>query len=399
MFEPEKLHFNFIDLLGAPRRALKGKKIWTHLMGLIVGYPVYAILTYLAFWIDGQSLAATWDRFGLYPFFIINSSQLSSITAWVVYAVGVLFWLLATLLAATVVARITYKELKGDPFYTISNGVAFTKRHWRTVIFSPVAVVLIILFFMAIAVIMALIGKIPFFGELVFVGFYPLYFAGAIFVLYTVVVLAVLIWYLPAVLALWEEDAIGSTFQAYAIAWNQAWRVVIYSTLVAALAAVSTFLYGCVITAGYHFINWIFGASWLMAAKLEPIIAWAEKIVFSGYCNIFYYIPGQGAWLSPLAAGINLADVSGWQAFIGSILAVILLLIYGSVFAYGLSVISVGQSLSFLIFKLKTDDENLLERKDEEDLEAEAEEKVESGVEAGEEAPSQNEEDQGTAEL
>ena len=55
----------------------------------------------------------------------------------------------------------------------------------------------------------------------------------------------------------------------------------------------------------------------------------------------------------------------------GSILALLLLLIYGSIWAYGLAIISVGQSLAFLIYKFKTDDENLLERKDEEDLAAE----------------------------
>ena len=208
------------------------------------------------------------------------------------------------------------------------------------------------------------VGKIPFLGEVIFVGLYPIYFVGAVFVLYTTVVLAVLILYLPAVLALWEEDAMGSAFQAYAITWNQTWRAAVYSALTGALAVVGAMLYGWVITAGYHFINWVFGSSWLMGSKLGPILAWAEQIVFSGYSHLFTYIPGQFAPLSPLTADVNLAYVSGWEAFIGSVLAILLLLIYGSVVAYGLSIISVGQSLSFLIYKLKTDDENLLERKD-----------------------------------
>jgi len=398
VFEPEKLHFNCIDLLSAPRRALKVKKIWAHLMGLIVGYPAYAILTYLAFWIDGMPPAAAWDRFGLYPFFPLGGGSLSSPWAWVVYALGLLTWLLITLLAATVVGRITYKELKGDPFYSFKDGVAFTRRHWRTAIFSPLAVILIILFFLAIAVVMALVGKIPFFGEVVFIGLYPLYLAGAVFVLYTTVVLAVLIWYLPAILALWEEDAMGSAFQAYAITWNQVWRVVAYSALLVALAAVGVILYGWVIAAGYHFINWVFGASWLMGDKLAPILAWAEKIVFPASCRLFDFIARPGACLSSLTAGVSLADISGWEMFVGSMLAVLLLLIFGSVFAYGLSIISVGQSLAFLIFKLKTDDENLLERKDEEDLEAEAEE-GKGGAEVSEEAAPEGDEEQGAAEI
>lgn len=371
MFEPEELRLNFIDLLSAPRRALKGKKIAAHLLGLVAGYLPYLILTYLALLIDGESLSTTWSRYGLYPFFSLTGGQLSSIVAWTIYILAVIVWLVATLLAATVVARITYKELKGDPFHSLSSGIIFMKRHWRTVVISPLTVLLIILFLLVMAVIMAFIGKIPFLGDIIFVGLYPLYFAGAVFTIYCAVVLVVLILYLPAILAGNEDDALSNTFQSYAITWNQPWRIVAYSTLVAALAIVGATLFGWVITAGYHFINWVFGLPWLMGSKLGPVLAWAEQTVFSGYHIVFTYVPGQLASLSPLTADINLAYLNGWEKFIGSLLAVLLLLIYGSVLAYGLSIISVGQSLSFIIFKFRTDDENLLERNGEEDLNAE----------------------------
>jgi len=84
VFEPEKLHFNFVDLLGAPRRALRGKKIWAHLMGLILGYAAYTVLTYLALLVDGESLSSAWDLYGIYPFFSFYSGQISSIAAWII---------------------------------------------------------------------------------------------------------------------------------------------------------------------------------------------------------------------------------------------------------------------------------------------------------------------------
>lgn len=375
MFEPENLHFNFIDILGAPRRALKAKKIWAHLMGLMLAYPFYVVLTYLALLSEGRSLTSTWNQYGIYPFFPWGSGELSSLSSWAIYALGLLVFAIITLLAGTIVSRIVYKELKGDPFYSIKDALTFTRRHGRTVAFAPLAVVLIILFFLAMATLMALIGKIPYLGDVIFVGLYPLYFVGSVFTLFTGVVLAVLLLYLPTIIAAWEEDAMGSTFQAYTITWNQPWRVVIYSGLIGALAMAGAFIYGWVITAGYHFINRVFGPGWLMGDKLGPILAWAEQIVFSGYSRLFSYIPGQGAVLSPLTTGLHASAVTGWEAFMGSILALLLLLIYGSVWAYGLSIISVGQSLAFLIYKFKTDDENLLERKDEEDLAAEDAEK------------------------
>lgn len=393
MFEPETLRFNFIDLLGAPRRALKGKKIWAHLMGLAAGYSIYLLLTYAALVLDGSAISDSWQRYGLYPFPSIHGGWLSGPLAWVIYALGVLLWALITLLAATVVARITYKELKGDPFYASRDGYAFARGHWRAILYSPVALLLIIVFFLAVAALMALVGRIPYLGEIIFVGFYPIYFVGAMFVLYSLVVLGVLLLYLPAIVALWEEDTMGTTFQAYSITWNQAWRTVVYSAILGVLALVSAALFGWAITAGYHFVNWVFGLPFLMGDKLGPILAWAEQLVFSGYGQFFAYIPGQAAGSSPLAMGIDPAGLSGWQAFIGSILALLLLFIYGSVIAYGLSVITVGQSLSFLIYKFRTDDDNLLERRDEEDLAAEEEESELEDEQGEEESPADDVED------
>ncbi|UCD39158.1 MAG: hypothetical protein JSW54_06670 [Fidelibacterota bacterium] len=374
MFEPQKLRFNFIDLFGAPRRALKVKKIWTHLMGLAVGYPAYLLLTYLAFLSDGNSLSITWDRFGLYPFFSLSSEALSSPAAWILYGLGLLLWLIITLLAGTIVARITYKELKGDPFYTANSGMKFIRRHWRAVLFSPVSLILIIALFLLLAVLMALVGKIPFVGEIVFVGFFPVYLAGSLFVIYSVVVLIVLLLHLPAIVALWEEDALGSSFQAYAITWNQSWRIVVYSAIIAILAIAGMVVYCGALTLGYQFLKWIFGAAWLMGDKIDPILAWAERIVLAGDACPFQILSGLGIPFTFLANGMHPIAATGWEAFIGSLLAILILLMFGSVFAYGMSIISVGQSLSFLTYKLRTDDENLLERKDEEDLEVEAEE-------------------------
>ncbi|UCH09500.1 MAG: hypothetical protein JSU61_09735 [Fidelibacterota bacterium] len=388
MFEPEKLHFNVIDLLGAPRRALKGNKIGAHLIGLIAGYPGYFVLTYIAFWVDGQSFSTMWDRYGLYPFFPLTEGVITHPGAWVVYALGLLLWLVATLLAATLVARITYKELKGDPFYALHNGLAFTKQHWRVVIFSPITMILILAFFLAMAVLMALVGKIPFVGEVIFVGFLPIYFAGAIFTLFSAVVLVVLILYIPAIVALWEDDTVGSTFQAYAITWNHIWRVVIYSGIIALLTVIAVMVYGTVLTLGYRFITWVFTADWLMGEKLAPILAWAEQIVFSSSTWLNNDWVGLILSSSTKLNSIDPAAATGWQAFIGSLVALILLLIYGSAWAYGLAIISVGQCLSFLIYKFKTDHENLLEQRDEEEVETEQQADPSAGeTAAGEDLP------------
>ena len=378
MFEPESIHHNFIDLLGAPRRALRGKKIWTHLVGLVVGYGVFAILAYLALAVDGAAMSQAWNDYGLYPFIALGSSQLQSIPAMVIYALGALFWLATTLLASTVVARITYKELKGDPFYSSGDGWTYTKKHWRSVVFSPFVIIMIILFMLIMAAIMALIGKLPYLGEIVFLGLYPLYFMGSLFTLYTGAVLVVLVLYVPAIVALWEEDTMGSLAQAYSITWSQPWRLVVYAGLLAIMVLAGLYLSGLVVTAGYRFLNFVFGPEWLMGSDLDLMVAYAESFLFAGQNPALVPFPSPLLPSAALASNFDLGSLSGWQVFTGSALALLLLLLYASVVAYGLSIVSVGQALSFVIFKLRSDDEDLLQRKDEEELASEAEEQEEA---------------------
>jgi hypothetical protein len=52
---PMKLHFDIRDIFRAPRLALSGKKIWIFIVGNIVGYVSYWILTYVAFALAGMN--------------------------------------------------------------------------------------------------------------------------------------------------------------------------------------------------------------------------------------------------------------------------------------------------------------------------------------------------------
>ena len=52
-------------------------------------------------------------------------------------------------------------------------------------------------------------------------------------------------------------------------------------------------------------------------------------------------------------------------------LSIVLFLILLSALSYRLSVLSVGETIMFVIFKKNSDDDNLLDRKDEDELEEE----------------------------
>ena len=61
--------------------------------------------------------------------------------------------------------------------------------------------------------------------------------------------------------------------------------------------------------------------------------------------------------------------LSGTEIISGIILSIAFFLILLSVLSYGLSILSVGETIMFVIFKKSSDDDNLLERKDEDELE------------------------------
>ena len=66
-------------------------------------------------------------------------------------------------------------------------------------------------------------------------------------------------------------------------------------------------------------------------------------------------------------------DLSGTELVAAFILSIFLFLLMVSAVSYTMSVLSVGETLMFIIFKQRSDDENLLERKDEDELEEEEE--------------------------
>ena len=194
--EPMNLHFDARDIFRAPRLALSGKKIWIFLVSNIIGYVSYFILNYLALALSGQSFSETWTSQGLYPcLYLVNGPWY----AWVLFWISILNWFFAINLACTAVSRVTYKQLKGDEFYSANDAWQYVRKHWHPIIFTSVSMSLIMIFFVGMAIVFALFGKIPYIGEFLFALPYLLYFFGAVFTVYTAVVFVVSFIYTPAI--------------------------------------------------------------------------------------------------------------------------------------------------------------------------------------------------------
>tara|TARA_Y100000758_G_scaffold12209_1_gene9103 strand:- start:96 stop:551 length:456 start_codon:yes stop_codon:yes gene_type:complete len=121
-----------------------------------------------------------------------------------------------------------------------------------------------------------------------------------------------------------------------------------------------------------------------MGTKLANIVSYASNIICpESICRLSSSFCSFGSGLSccignvssccSISTNVDLASISGTETVAGVILAIFLFLLVLAVISYGLSILSVGETIMFVIFKKKSDDDNLLERKDEDELEEEEE--------------------------
>ena len=380
--EPMNLKFNFRDIFKSPRLALSGKKIWVFIIANLISYLIYFIFNYIGLSLTGFSFTQIWETQGLYPCLLITGGPWYSLA---LFWISILFWVYAIQLASTAVSRITYKQLKGDEFYSTIDSWHYVKKHWHAVIFTPVSLALITLLFILIATLFSLLGKIPFVGEFLFSIPYLLYFFGSVFTIYTGIVFFISIIYSPSIIGTIEEDTMGSVFQSYSLAWGQPWRIIGYQTILFPLACFSVMIFKLISFCGIKLINIIMGNELLMGSKLSAIFdvaantVWPQKLFTSiaenltscslfceNTCNLGVHMNGFFDFFLP----INPTNISGSESVASIIILFFLFIISISFLSYFLSILSVGETIMFIIFRKHSDD-NILLHEDEEQFNAE----------------------------
>ena len=359
------LYFDYRDIFKAPRLA-GGKNIWIFLTGNLVGYVIYWTLTIFSFiLIDGISLSDIIKNSGLYPCLFGHTAPIIS---WIIYWLGILIWIFCIFLSGTAVSQVTLNRLKGNDFFSSQDAWDYSKKNWHPVIFSPFAILIIIATFILFAMIFAFICKIPVLGSFLYVLPYPIYIFGSIFTIYSFIVFIISMVYVPSIVGIYEEDTMGTVFQSYAITISQPWRIILYNFILIPLSYLAITFLSWVFHASIGLMNLIFG--FVVGKPFENIFSFASSIVFPD--KIVNYINSRLSLLdlTYLIPDINISYsyLSVIDRLAGIILSLSLFLICLSVLSYGLSVLSVGHSLAFIIFKKISDDDNVLERKTEKEL-------------------------------
>jgi hypothetical protein len=382
-----KFYYDIRDVFRAPRLALSGKKILLQFLGVLVGYVGYLFFTYLAFICNGFDLGEAWRYHGLFPLVDLPFREWYG---WLLYGLGVAWAVICWLLASSMVGKVTYEQLKGDDFYSSKEAFRFLKKSWGASFFTSLSLLVFIAFILICGIIVGLLGKIPYLGELGIGVFFliPL-FAVAMALVYVILVFFVSLFLAPAVVATLKEDTFETLVQVFSTVWSQAWRYFVYSGFIGIMSKVGIFVFGYFSYRAVQLVNLSCGV--FMGSKLEDIFDNAYSYVtipphiLDYFSNIFAGIK-FGFELPMAGSGIYL----NWSGQIASFLiGISLILIIFMVISYGLTIISTGQTLTYIILRKKKDDEDLLERKtetEEEEERREMEEKEKEEKEKQEES-------------
>lgn len=367
-----KLYFDFRDIFRAARFGFSGKKIGLQFLGLLIGYIGYVILTYIALIASGIGFAANWAAYRLFPTIVANTLPWYG---WVLYVAGLVFFVIMWLLYSTAAAKVTYQQLKGDDFYTAREALGFVGKNWKAVILSPLMVIAIVVFLLVCGIIIGLLGKIPYIGELGFALLSVPIFGVALFLVFLAVVFGVGIILGPAIVATAREDSFETMIQFFSSIWSQTWRFVVYDVLLGAITIAGVYVLG---TFSYWALKLVYVVcGWTMGPKLHNMAMAAINWLPTKLA--LWSLWSKGWWCGKLAgitnympSAVTLQRAESVAVFI---MGIFLVLIFGFVISYGLSIWSAGQTLIYLILRKRKDDENLLEREEEEE-----EEKIEEAT-------------------
>jgi len=362
-----EMRFNFIDLFRIPRLAFRAKKIWIHFRALVFGLVLYNVFTYAGAVASGYNLLEAFRTYYLFP--PISVCDCGSWTSFVLnpwgmllHVIGIVLFVLPNYLALATVSKVTVEQLRGNDFYSTREASAYTRRRWRAVVFTPVAYIVILGVLVGLGLLVGLIGKIPYVGELAAAFMVvPMYLGGLAFV-FTVVVFVISLPLTPAIVGATGSDTFETSFELFSTLSAQPWRLLIYELLYCFIRAFATILFGVVsllalrlaftlflIPMGGKFLLY-FAAAWeTMPAPFRALVAG----IYTGSCDVLgWFVPGYISTTGP---------IGGFDALVATILAVSILFVLGVIVSYSLSLVSTGQTVIYTILRKKKDGENILE--------------------------------------
>lgn len=381
----KKLHFDFRDVLRAPRLGFSAKKIWVQFQGLVLGLFGYAALSYVALLLEGFSLTQIWAGFGALPIPIVWGL---SWYGWIIFGVGCLWALVICLMAGTATAKLTYEQLRGNDFYSKKEAWRFARKHASAVILSPIGMAIVVAILIGGGLLIGLIAGTGAVGAWLTTAFYPVIMAITVFTVYLILIVLIGLVIAPVVVATTKNDTFETIFELFSTVAAQPWRLILYNILLGIFAGIALAVLAVFIILALKLMQIVFGASWgtnftgyvlpqaghyayaflrtpvnIAYSALTRCATQACFVTGVPMMEILFAVPGI-SWLLYLPTLAPLAQPGAGLQVAAIIYCVWLIVLSGVVISYFVSTFYAGQTLIYLILRKKKDDENLLERKD-----------------------------------
>jgi len=253
----------------------------------------------------------------------------------------ILGWILdlgILLLAGLGIVQAALTRLQTDHHLSMQEILMNIKRYRFTTLFSMTGFGIIMLFFGGMLSLIFLTKAIPMIGNVLFVLLSPLTLAFGLFLLTTIVVILLALWYIPGIVILWKGDAFSTIVQAYSIVLSRPLKMIRETLLNLTGTLLAIVLPGALLVVllfGLYLLlsrDWLLGLRFAIAAQagILNVIPFASKLSFE-------------------------------PTLYSQIITLLLNLLALTLFGYAFAGLLIAHSLSFAKLKLEANDINLLE--------------------------------------
>lgn len=340
-----QLHFTFRNIAAAPARALSAKQILVMTTALVAALVVYDLAFYLAHLAGGSKLSVVYKVYGFSPGLLPGVPNLS---AKIIFGVGILISVFVVMLGMLGVAAITIEHIRGNRFFSAGEAFRFALSRAKTLFLCEAAILLFVTFIVAVFMGVGLIGRIPFAGEWLYSFFliFPLYFI-ALFTVLIVLIAQVSVILTPAIAA---TDRKGETFglivETFSTITRQPLRWVGYTAYAIVAGKLASFIYAYFAVRSVQGIVWATGLT--DGGRMQKLVQTAlshlpvRSDIVSESLNVF---PGIN-W------GVSLIPfVQSGDSVVSHVMAFMLFVIFLSVIAYFLCVITSTQVYGYVLIR------------------------------------------------
>ncbi len=323
-------------LAAVPFKALRAKKIIISWLFLLIAGAVYVLITNLA-----MSLNPGGSQFDVFPGFPRLSAPLSQI----VFYLGAAISVFILMIGMTAVTIVDFEEMRGDRFFSTISAIKFARRRIKQLFLSEMSIVLFVAFIILLGILVGLLTRIPYLGELLYSIFFVFpNFVVAIFTVLVIYVLTASILVMPPAVA---AERNGETFNSILAVFSTVLRRPIHWFIFTAYSG------ACAKIGGFIFAYFTYRA--LQFIKLSTWLGGGEKItnlIGSGLDRLPYdshFVAYTTNIFPGLRFGFDLSRLAGYGdiGWTGYLMSISMLLIFLLIWGYMISVIATGQAYIF----------------------------------------------------